>query len=160
VIDRKGMKRTIATLEALAAEENGLALTRSEYYWFMGIMQVLVALVVLCCTVVVSPLPSQWWAYVLPNGLALVLSLVLAWPCRVVRAPAPAPADVSLTRGDDPRIMNALATAIVSIVLARLEAHAYVAITDADRQSAINAVARVLLEVSAGLVDPIYEEGD
>jgi hypothetical protein len=158
MIDRKGMKRTIATLEALAADENGLALTRSEYYWFFGIMQVLVALFVLFCTVVVSPLPAQWWAYVLPNGLVLVVSLVLSGPCRVGRAAAPAAA--SLTRGEDPRIMAALASAIVSIVLARLEAHAYVAITDGDRQSAVNAVARVLLEVSAGLVDPIYEEGD
>jgi hypothetical protein len=158
MIDRKGMKRTIATLEAMVAEDNLYTVTPSEHYWFIGIMQSLVALLVLFYSVVASPLPAQWWAYVLPNVLVLVLTIVAPWPLRVGRAAAPA--DASLTRGDDPRIMAALASAIVSIVLARLEAHAYVAITDADRQSAVNAVARVLLEVSAGLVDPTYEEGD
>ena len=158
MIDRQGMTKIIATLDAFVAEDNLYTLTPSEHYGFIGVMQVLVALVVLCCSVVVSPLPSQWWAYGLPNVLVLVFTIMVPWPCRVYHAPAPA--NASLTRGDDPRIMAALASAIVSIVLARLEAHAYVAITDADRHSAVNAVARVLLEVSAGLVDPMYEEGD
>jgi hypothetical protein len=56
--------------------------------------------------------------------------------------------------------ITALATAIVAAVLARLDAHTFAAIPETDTQSAVNAVAQLLREESAALVEPLDEEGD
>ena len=86
MIDPKEVAKIMATLDAMVAEEHPLALTRRDHCWLIGTMQALAALVTLCCVGIASPESYPWWVYVLPNGLMLVLTIVLPLPFRVDRS--------------------------------------------------------------------------
>jgi hypothetical protein len=91
VVDPQEVAKILATLDAMAAEEHRLeehllALTRREHYWLIGMMQAVAALVTLCSVVIAGPGSHAWWLYGIPNGVMLVVTIVLPWPFRVDRA--------------------------------------------------------------------------